>query len=106
MSKARPLPPDDWLTQSWEETTDGVELWLSAKNNTFDEAYQKLREQFSVKNMPLNIIELAWIKYGYEEDDCDREGEQMYWRGSYRRGSYPIWCIDSPPSIEKYGGVL
>ena len=103
--KMRKRRADDWLNDDWQETTEGNELWLSARHFTIQQAYDKLKEQFGVKNMPLAKIQLGWITFGYEQDDHERFWEQMYWRGAYRgRKSYPVWYIED--SIEKYGGTF
>lgn len=91
---------DFWLDSEWVETTEGYELWLSARKFNIQEAYDLLKKQHGVRNMPLGFIQLGWIKYGWEDDDLDHEFEQMYWRNDYRRGSYPIWYIDA--DIEQY----
>jgi hypothetical protein len=105
VSKVTVLPPDDWLNE-WGETSEGNELWLSARNFSFQQAYDQLKDQCGVRNMPLDLIELGWIKWGYEEDDVDHDGEEMYWRGRYKRGSYPVWFIEGTGVIEKYGGCI
>lgn len=98
------LKPDEWLTE-WVETTEGYELWLSARLFNLREAYELLKKQYGVRYMPLDEIELGWIKYGWEDDDDDHNGEELYWRGFYKQNrSYPVWFIENTDIIGRCGG--